>query len=64
MSHGFAERGPVGDDDRCLWCGELLRIPRGLSEGVGYLGFGYFCTLTCGWQFGRRLAEVGRRLTS
>jgi hypothetical protein len=30
----------------------------------GYMGRGYFCTASCGWHFGVRMAELGRRLTT
>jgi hypothetical protein len=60
---GFAERGPVPTDGRCLWCGGPLRKPPGLSD-VGYSGRGHFCTLGCGWHFGLWFARQGRRLTS
>jgi hypothetical protein len=74
----FAERGPVPVEGRCLWCGGPLRptavrvadpyAPWGgryANEGPpGIYGTGHFCTLRCGFDFGDRLAEFGRRLRS
>ena len=59
----FAERGPVPVDGRCLWCGGVLHVSPGFDRR-GYSGRGHFCTQSCGWRFGLRFAELGRRLTS
>lgn len=54
---------PTDDEDHCLWCGR--RLPRflGAPDQRGYMGDGFFDTVSCGWQFGRELARMGRRLT-
>lgn len=38
----------------CLWCGARISRP--------WLKDDPFCTLRCGYFFGRRLAALGRRL--
>ena len=59
----------LGSGRRCKTCGCLdfgfrykvvEKTP--VYEKSGGYGDGYFCGLRCGFQFGRRFAELGRRL--
>jgi hypothetical protein len=38
----------------CSECGKRMRKS---LDGRGYLGQGYFCTLTCGYRYGRRVVD-------
>lgn len=67
MYHTFNYEGQEGT---CLWCGRQLRVERqtaaekdaGEPRKLGDYGDGYLCGLSCGYNFGRRLAELGKRL--
>lgn len=59
-----------GVERTCLWCGRKLRRYRhrdaehnkGTGKEWGDYGDGHFCGLNCGYMFGRRLADLGKRL--
>lgn len=64
MIHPFNYEGV---ERTCLWCGRKLRKYRHReafpeSNEYGDYGDGHFCGLNCGYSFGRRLADLGRRL--
>ena len=67
--------GYTGEPGTCFWCGRRLRrktVPAEPAEpGAAKIGAqsrlgGYqddtFCGLRCGYQFGLRMAELGRKL--
>lgn len=66
MSHPFNYAEVPGT---CLWCGRKLRPYRFRDKSLpreewplGDYGDGHFCGLTCGYRFGKRLADLGKRL--
>jgi hypothetical protein len=63
-------------EDTCLWCGRKLHYktitdwpvhqrdpsnPRKADKAGDYQD-GFFCNLRCGYRFGVRMAEFGRRI--
>lgn len=67
MYHAFDYDGQEGT---CLWCGRKLRpyphrnadYNKDSGKELGDYGDGHFCGLRCGYAFGVRLADLGRRL--
>jgi len=55
---GYVRENDVTDGPRCKWCGRKLRS-RSRIGGLGYLGNGYFCTASCGFEFGYSVAKTG-----
>ncbi len=58
-----------GDPGTCIWCGRKLRkeshhmaAAHERDRLLGDYGDGVFCGLRCGYSFGLRLSEFGRRL--
>jgi len=54
--------GATNQAGTCLWCGRKLLPTRFDKRKVGVYGQGTFCTATCGYLFGFRLAQLGKRL--
>lgn len=42
---------------RGMHCSECGKTMRKSLDGRGYLGQGYFCTLTCAYRYGRRVVD-------
>lgn len=59
----YRDFAATNQPDTCLWCGRKLHgaVPC-FPEYAGYDDDGYFCTLRCGYRFGVRMAELGKRL--
>lgn len=74
----FAAHGDPEQDGNCRWCGRTLvckydehwnkatgrfdKSTRRRADKPGSYRDGHFCSLRCGYQFGVRLADHGRRL--
>jgi len=50
----------MSESEKCLICGKSLAwyMQGGERKGRGYLGRGYFCTLTCGYKYGMRCVKA------
>lgn len=48
-----------GPTPTCRYCGKRLhRDPHSKANAYGYNGEGLFCTLRCGYSFGRESAQL------
>jgi hypothetical protein len=60
--------GASNDLGTCRWCGRKLRPypyrdePWAQGQELGGYGDNHFCGLRCGYEFGLRFAELGKRL--
>lgn len=64
MNYLWRPFGATNEPGTCLWCGRKLQAEPYQRGGRGGYGDGFFCGLRCAYQFGERMAQLGRRLAS